>query len=59
MHLKIHEPGWNFDGSGPNESDRIVLVEFENIQAEFADLDPKLVQSLDSLEVWLMVDTKP
>jgi phytoene/squalene synthetase len=43
MHLKLHEPGWNFDGSGPNESDRIVLVEFENVQSEFADLDPKLV----------------
>lgn len=43
MHLKLHEPGWNFDGSGPNESDRIVLVEFENVQSEFADLDPKSV----------------
>jgi farnesyl-diphosphate farnesyltransferase len=41
MHLKLHEPGWNFDGSGPNENDRIVLVEFENVQAEFADLEPK------------------
>jgi farnesyl-diphosphate farnesyltransferase len=41
MHLKLHEPGWTFDGSGPNENDRIVLVEFENVQAEFADLEPK------------------
>lgn len=40
MHLKLYEPGWNFDGSGPGEKDRIVLVEFENVQAEFAILDP-------------------
>jgi farnesyl-diphosphate farnesyltransferase len=39
MHLKLHEPGWNFDGSGPGEKDRIVLVEFENVQEEFANLD--------------------
>lgn len=41
MHLKLYEPGWNFDGSGPNEKDRQVLVEFEVVQAEFAQLDKK------------------
>jgi farnesyl-diphosphate farnesyltransferase len=41
LHLKLHEPGWNFDGSGPNEKDRQVLVEFDVVQAEFALLDPK------------------
>ncbi|KAK4683512.1 farnesyl-diphosphate farnesyltransferase, partial [Tremellales sp. Uapishka_1] len=40
FHLKLHEPGWNFDGSGPNEKDRQVLVEFEKIQEEFAKLAP-------------------
>jgi farnesyl-diphosphate farnesyltransferase len=45
LHLKLHEPGWNFDGSGPNEKDRQVLVEFDVVQAEFALLDPKWVCS--------------
>jgi farnesyl-diphosphate farnesyltransferase len=43
LHLKLHEPGWTFDGSGPNEKDRQVLIEFDVIQAEFAQLDPKSV----------------
>lgn len=41
LHLKLYEAGWNFDGSGPNEKDRQVLVEFEVVQAEFAQLDKK------------------
>lgn len=45
LHLKLFEPGWNFDGSGPNERDRQVLVEFEVVQAEFAQLDKKCVPS--------------
>jgi farnesyl-diphosphate farnesyltransferase len=40
FHKKLYEPGWNFSGSGPNEKDRIVLVEFENVQEEFDTLDP-------------------
>lgn len=39
LHLKLYEAGWNFDGSGPNEKDRQVLVEFEVLQAEFVQLD--------------------
>ena len=41
MHLKLHEPGWNFEGSV--EKDKIVLEQFDAIQAEFASLDPKSV----------------
>lgn len=41
FHLKLYEPGWTFTGSGPNEKDRAVLVEFDKIQAEFALLDTK------------------
>lgn len=44
FHLKLHEPGWTFDGSGPNEKDRGVLVEFDVIQKEFALLDQKYQQ---------------
>ncbi|KZV87498.1 squalene synthase [Exidia glandulosa HHB12029] len=32
-------PGWNFDGSGPNESDRQLLVEYENVVTELLLLD--------------------
>lgn len=39
FHEKLYEPGWTFSQSGPNEKDRIVLVEFDNIQKEFAILD--------------------
>ncbi|BEJ18102.1 hypothetical protein CspHIS471_0703790 [Cutaneotrichosporon sp. HIS471] len=44
FHLKLHEPGWTFNGSGPNEKDRGVLVEFDIIQKEFALLDQKYQQ---------------
>ena len=37
LHLKLHEPGWTFHES--TEKDKIVLVEFDAIQAEFAQLD--------------------
>jgi farnesyl-diphosphate farnesyltransferase len=39
LHLKLHEPGWTFKES--NEKDKAVLEEFDAIQAEFAQLDPK------------------
>ena len=39
MHLKLHEPGWHFDDS--NDDDKDVLAKFDQIQAEFATLDPK------------------
>lgn len=41
FHEKLYEPGWNFNGSGPAEKDRQVLVEFEVVQEEFARLDEK------------------
>ncbi|KAL7423751.1 bifunctional farnesyl-diphosphate farnesyltransferase/squalene synthase [Cryptotrichosporon argae] len=41
FHTKLYEPGWHFDGSGPNEKDRQVLVEFDKVQAEFARLPEK------------------
>ncbi|RXK34886.1 farnesyl-diphosphate farnesyltransferase [Tremella mesenterica] len=41
LYLKLHEPGWNFDGSGPNEADRMTLAEFDVIQKEFSMLDER------------------
>lgn len=29
FHNKLYEPGWTFDGSGPDEKDRHLLVEFD------------------------------
>lgn len=41
FHNKLLQPGWTFDGSGPAEKDRAVLVEFDVIQKEFSILDQK------------------
>ncbi|TXT08677.1 hypothetical protein VHUM_02805 [Vanrija humicola] len=41
FHEKLYETGWTFNGSGPNEKDRAVLVEFDVIQKEFSLLDTK------------------
>ena len=35
FHLHLEEEGWNFDGSGPDEKDRGLLVEFEVVVKEF------------------------
>jgi farnesyl-diphosphate farnesyltransferase len=36
FHEKLYEPGWTFTGSGPQEKDRAVLIEFDVIQKEFS-----------------------
>lgn len=51
LHRKLYEPGWNFNESGPNEADRQVLVEFENVQAEFALLDQKCVRAFMQVKI--------
>lgn len=35
FYKKLEEPGWNFTGSGPNEKDRQLLVEFDKVIAEY------------------------
>ena len=35
FHKKLQEPGWTFSGSGPNEKDRQLLVEFDKVIAEY------------------------
>ena len=44
FHNKLDVPGWNFNGSGPNEKDREVLVKFDLVIEEYQRLHPKLVQ---------------
>eukprot|EP00730_Choanoeca_flexa_P015456 TRINITY_DN7100_c0_g2_i1.p1 TRINITY_DN7100_c0_g2~~TRINITY_DN7100_c0_g2_i1.p1 ORF type:complete len:418 (+),score=124.82 TRINITY_DN7100_c0_g2_i1:1062-2315(+) len=38
FHEKLYEPGWKFKGSGPNEKDRDLLVEFNVVIDEFLHL---------------------
>jgi farnesyl-diphosphate farnesyltransferase len=40
FHEKTITPGWNFDGNGPNEKDRQLLVEYDNVVEEINRLDP-------------------
>ncbi|KAH8914156.1 farnesyl-diphosphate farnesyltransferase, partial [Atractiella rhizophila] len=36
LHLKLDDTEWNFTGSGPNEKDKAVLVDFQVIRHEFS-----------------------
>lgn len=40
FHEKTITPGWKFDGSGPDEGDRQLLVEYDNVVAELNALQP-------------------
>eukprot|EP00056_Hartaetosiga_gracilis_P006415 m.96488 g.96488 ORF g.96488 m.96488 type:complete len:197 (+) comp12467_c0_seq6:48-638(+) len=42
FHEKLYEKGWTFDGSGENEKDRQLLVEFNVVIEEFLRLDEPL-----------------
>lgn len=39
FYNKLDQPGWNFDGNGPNEKDRALLVKFQVVIEEFQRLD--------------------
>lgn len=41
FHNKLDVPGWTFNGSGPNEKDREVLVRFDLVIEEYQRLAPK------------------
>ena len=43
FHQKLSLEGWTFDGCGPNEKDRQLLVEFDNVVAEMGLLEPSYV----------------
>jgi farnesyl-diphosphate farnesyltransferase len=40
FHTIIDKEGWNFNGNGPNEKDRELLVQFENVIEEFNKIKP-------------------
>ncbi|CAG7852928.1 Probable squalene synthase Short=SQS; Short=SS; AltName: Full=FPP:FPP farnesyltransferase; AltName: Full=Farnesyl-diphosphate farnesyltransferase [Serendipita indica DSM 11827] len=40
FHSKLSVEGWTFDGCGPFEKDRQLLVEFDNVITEMGHLDP-------------------
>jgi len=40
FHEKTVTPGWNFNGNGPDEKDRIVLVDYHVVVEELLRLEP-------------------
>lgn len=47
FHEKTVTPGWNFDGCGPNEKDRQLLVEYDVVVEEMNRLEPQYVSPLN------------
>ena len=43
FHEKSVTPGWNFNGNGPKEKDRTVLVEYHVVVEELLRLEPVYV----------------
>lgn len=43
FHTTTVTPGWKFDGSGPEEKDRQLLVEYDTVIEEVNHLAPKYV----------------
>jgi farnesyl-diphosphate farnesyltransferase len=41
FHLKLSEKGWNFDGNGPDEKDRQLLVEYDSFIEEMYLMKPE------------------
>ncbi|PWN40284.1 farnesyl-diphosphate farnesyltransferase [Ceraceosorus guamensis] len=41
FYKKLQVKGWNFDGNGPDEKDRHLLVQFDKVIDEFARLDQR------------------
>mmetsp|Transcript_24896 Transcript_24896/g.64850 ORF Transcript_24896/g.64850 Transcript_24896/m.64850 type:complete len:419 (+) Transcript_24896:46-1302(+) len=40
FHQKLDEPGWTFDGNADTEKDKVLMVEFNMVIAEFQKLKP-------------------
>ena len=45
FHIHTVTPGWNYDGCGPNEKDRQLLVEYDVVVEEVNLLPPEYVFS--------------
>lgn len=43
FHVHTVTPGWNYDGCGPNEKDRQLLVEYDTVVEEVNLLLPEYV----------------
>lgn len=41
FHIHTVTPGWSFDGCGPKEKDRQLLVEYATVVEEVNRLDPR------------------
>lgn len=46
FHINTVTPGWKFDGCGPNEKDRQLLVEYDTVIQEINLLAPECANSL-------------
>lgn len=44
FHEKTVTPGWTFDGCGPNEKDRQLLVEYDQVVYELNLLEPQFLE---------------
>jgi len=44
IHRKLRVEGWTFDGSGPAEKDRLLLLECDNVVPDVGLLDPWCVR---------------
>ncbi|KAG8533035.1 uncharacterized protein KY384_001818 [Bacidia gigantensis] len=40
FHNIVDKEGWNYDGCGPDEKDRLLLVKFQNVTEEFRKIKP-------------------
>jgi farnesyl-diphosphate farnesyltransferase len=47
FHKHTVTPGWNFDGCGPKEKDRQLLVEYDTVVEEVNRLPPQSVISVN------------
>ena len=41
FHTILEKEGWNFEGNGPDEKDRELLVQFHNVTEEFRKVKPE------------------
>jgi len=40
FHNVVDKEGWTYDGNGPDEKDRVLLVQFNNVTEEFRKIKP-------------------
>ncbi|KZF24198.1 farnesyl-diphosphate farnesyltransferase [Xylona heveae TC161] len=49
FHKVLRKPGWNYNGNGPNEKDRDVLVKFDVIIEEFLKIKPQYRETIEDI----------